>query len=135
MATERGRGSGREPRRDLRHARVEALRGKNRVHEPPLERRLRVEARVEQHELHRAAQPEKTREKERRALRARQAGLAVGPLEARSLRREHEVAAIARPNPPAAATPSTAAMKGFGARWISEIVLWMYSRICLKTSP
>ena len=29
--------------------------------------------------------------------------------------------------------PSTAAMNGFGARRISEIVLWMYSRICLKT--
>ena len=43
--------------------------------------------------------------------------------------------AIAMPKPPAAAMPSTAAMKGLGARLISEIVLWMYSRICLKISP
>ena len=42
---------------------------------------------------------------------------------------------MARPKPPAAAMPSTAAMNGFGARRISEIVLWRYSRICLKTSP
>ena len=42
---------------------------------------------------------------------------------------------IARPNPPAAATPSTAAMNGLGARRISEIVLCRYSRICLKRSP
>ena len=39
------------------------------------------------------------------------------------------------PKPPAAATPSTAARKGLGARLISEMALWMYSRICLKTSP
>ncbi len=43
--------------------------------------------------------------------------------------------AIAIPSPPAAATPSTAAMNGFDARRTSEIALWMYSRICLKTSP
>src|ERR671933_40193 len=42
---------------------------------------------------------------------------------------------IAIPNPPAAATPSTAATNGFGARRISEIALWMYSRICLNVSP
>ena len=42
---------------------------------------------------------------------------------------------MARPRPPAAAMPSTAAMNGFGARRISEMVLWMYSRICLKTAP
>ena len=43
--------------------------------------------------------------------------------------------AIARPSPPAAATPSTAATHGFGERRISEIVEWRYSRICLKTAP
>ena len=42
---------------------------------------------------------------------------------------------IASPNPPAAAMPSTAAMNGLGARRISAIVLWRYSRICLKRSP
>ena len=42
---------------------------------------------------------------------------------------------MAMPNPPAAAMPSTAATKGLGARLISEIVEWMYSRICLKISP
>jgi hypothetical protein len=42
---------------------------------------------------------------------------------------------MAIPKPPAAATPSTAAMNGLGARLISEMVLWRYSRICLKISP
>ena len=42
---------------------------------------------------------------------------------------------MASPKPPAAAMPSTDAMNGFGARRISEMVLWMYSRICLKTAP
>ena len=63
-------------------------------------------------------------------------GLRVRPLERRALatrttRSQH----IARPNPPAAAMPSTAAMNGFGARRISEMVLCRYSRICLKRSP
>src|SRR3569623_1547678 len=43
--------------------------------------------------------------------------------------------AIAMPSPPAAVGPSTAASHGFGARRISEIVEWMYSRICLKILP
>ena len=34
-----------------------------------------------------------------------------------------------------AAMPSTAATKGLGARLISEMALWRYSRICLKISP
>ena len=43
--------------------------------------------------------------------------------------------AMAMPSPPAAAMPSTAAMNGLGARRISEMALWMYSSICLNTSP
>ena len=43
--------------------------------------------------------------------------------------------AIAMPNPPAAAMPSTAAIKGLGARRTSEMALWMYSSTCLKLSP
>ena len=43
--------------------------------------------------------------------------------------------ASARPRPPAAAGPSTTANHGLGERRISEIVEWMYSRICLNTAP
>ena len=42
---------------------------------------------------------------------------------------------MARPSPPAAATPSTAQITGLGARFISLMVEWRYSRICLKISP
>ena len=42
---------------------------------------------------------------------------------------------MAIPKPPAAATPSTDARKGFGARRISAMALCRYSRICWKAAP
>src|SRR5262249_34418858 len=52
----------------------------------------RVEARVQKHELERAAKPDQARQEERRALRTAEARLRVGPLEARALARDDQIA-------------------------------------------
>ena len=52
----------------------------------PISTALGGQARVEQHQLQRAAQPEQARQEERRALGPGESGLPVGPLEARARR-------------------------------------------------
>src|SRR6266508_609788 len=85
-------GPGGDPGRDLEHVLVEAFDRQNGVEEPPLERRLRIEARVEHHQLHRPSQAEQARQEERRALGSGQTRLAIGPLEGGPIRGVDEVA-------------------------------------------
>ena len=117
------------------HVFIERSSWMHRVDQAEFQRAAGIEPRIQQHQLHRAPKSDEARQHERRALGAGQPGLRIRPLEDRAIGCETRSQHIARPNPPAAAMPSTAAMNGFGARRISAIVLCRYSRICLKRSP
>src|SRR6266540_695937 len=89
---EGARRAGGEAPRERHHLRVEALRRIDLVHEPPVARRPRVEARVHEGELERAPEPHQARQEEGRALGAGERGLPVGPLEDGALGGDDEVA-------------------------------------------